>query len=228
MKRIFIPLLLALTLTACQNNSEPMKPETITYLALGDSYTIGEGIEESGRYPMQLRDSLATRGIAIQQLDVVARTGWTTDELSKAMDQAPLLEKYDLVSLLIGVNNQYRGRSAENYRLEFSALLHRALELSGQNPSRVIVISIPDWGVTPFADGRDRQQIADEIDAFNRINQEEALAAGANWLDVTPISREAATKAELLATDKLHPSALMYSLWVKELLPVVLYQLQNP
>jgi lysophospholipase L1-like esterase len=200
----------------------------LKYLALGDSYTIGEGVVESQRYPVQLGDSLKKYDILLDSIRIIARTGWTTDELSLAIDQATLTPPYDLVTLLIGVNNQYRGRTPENYRQEFTQLLVRTIAFAGNDPKRVIVLSIPDWGVTPFAQGRNRENIAREIDAFNAINQQETLNAGAFHVNVTHVSRDAATQSELLALDGLHPSGLMYALWVNDLLPLAREILTKP
>lgn len=188
-------------------------PPSLAYLALGDSYTIGESVNEFERWPQQLTATLRTRGIVIGDPTIIARTGWTTDELNDAIDKAELNGTYDVVSLLIGVNNQYRDRPAENYREEFRALLKRAIGFAGNRPQRVVVLSIPDWGVTPFAEGRDRKNIAWEIDAFNAINFEETVRAGAQYVDVTPISREAVRDPSLVASDGLHPSGKMYAAW---------------
>ena len=182
---------------------------TSRYLALGDSYTIGESVAEADRWPNQL-----ARKLNIPQPVIIAKTGWTTDELNAAIDKADPHGPYDLVTLLIGVNNQYRGRDAEQYRREFAALLQRAIGFAGGNPRRVVVVSIPDWGVTPFAEGRDRAKIGREIDQFNAINREESARANAHWVDVTAISRRVATDRELVADDGLHPSAKMYAAWV--------------
>lgn len=183
------------------------------FLALGDSYTIGESVQESERWPVQLAALLRGQGFDVSAPQIIARTGWTTDELNVAIDAAQPDGPYALVSLLIGVNNQYRGRSADEYQREFAALLERAIRFAGDNPARVLVLSIPDWGVTPFAAGRDRGQIAAEIDAFNAINRQEAEFRDVHYVDVTPISREAADDAGLTARDGLHPSGTMYARW---------------
>jgi len=196
-------------------------PGSFTYLALGDSYTIGQGVPAQDRYPVQLRDSIVKSGILSDTLIIIARTGWTTDELSTGIDNTDIAPPYDLVTLLIGVNNQYRGRPLENYREEFVELLNRSIEFAGNDRGRVVVLSIPDWGVTPFADGRDRAKIAQEIDAFNQVNRQESEKAGVAWLDVTEISRLAADRNDLLAPDGLHPSGIMYRMWVDELYPIV-------
>ncbi|HVI56917.1 MAG TPA: GDSL-type esterase/lipase family protein [Luteibacter sp.] len=189
-----------------------------TFLALGDSYTIGEGVPPEGRWPMRLVARLRERGIAIGDPRIVATTGWTTDELSTAMDAAHLRGSFGLVTLLIGVNNQYRGRSAGEYREEFLALLHRAIALAGDS-RRVVVVSIPDWGVTAFAEGRDRAAIGSAIDTFNAIAHDEAVRAHARWADVTPASRAAVAKPGMLVEDGLHPSAAQYAAWVDVILP---------
>lgn len=160
------------------------------FLALGDSYTIGEGVPEEGRWPVQLTVRLRENGIAVGAPRIVATTGWTTDELSAAMDAAALQPGYAFVTLLIGVNNQYRGRTTTEYGEQFLALLRRAAELSG-DARRVVVVSIPDWGVTAFAEGRDRAAIGRDIDAFNAIARDETLRMNSRWVDVTPASREA-------------------------------------
>ena len=184
------------------------------YLALGDSYSIGEGVPEAGRWPMQLAAALRARGIALQDPRIIATTGWTTDELSAAMDAAEPLGTWDLVSLLIGVNNQYRGRTVDDYREQFSGLLERAIALAGHQPSRVFVLSIPDWSVTPFAQGRDRVRIAQEIDAFNATARHICKALGVTFIDITPTSRDQGGDADMLVADGLHPSAAMYARWV--------------
>lgn len=192
----------------------------MNYLALGDSYTIGEGVAADERWPHQLAALLRADGLALSDPQIIATTGWTTDELSAAIDRANPQGTYELVSLLIGVNNQYRGRDREEYRAQFAALLARAIAFAGGDPSRVVVLSIPDWGVTPFAALRDRAAIASEIDAFNAINRDEADKAGVHYVDVTPISRQAAQEPSLLAADGLHPSGTMYAAWAALALPV--------
>ncbi len=188
-------------------------------LALGDSYTIGEAVSAPDRWPNQLAELLRKDGIDVADPEIVAKTGWTTEELAGAIDAAQPKGPYALVTLLIGVNNQFRGREAEEYRREFVALLQRAIQFAGGEASRVLVLSIPDWGVTPFAADRDAAKIGREIDLFNRINREEAGRAGARYSDVTPVSRVAATDRTLLAGDGLHPSAAMYRQWAALALP---------
>lgn len=190
------------------------------FLALGDSYTIGESVAPEERWPVQLAALLNAAGVEVSAPLIIATTGWTTDELAAGIDAANVRGPFGLVSLLIGVNNQYRGRDPEQYRAEFVGLLNRAIGFAGGEPSFVIVLSIPDWGVTPFAHGRDRAQIAAEIDAFNAINREAAETAGARYIDVTPISRQVATDPALIAADGLHPSGAMYAEWARLALPV--------
>jgi lysophospholipase L1-like esterase len=196
-------------------------------LALGDSYTIGEGVNPSQRWPVLLARRLQERGLPVADPYIIARTGWTTDELSSALGLADLQLPYRLVTLLIGVNNQYRGRSSEEYRSEFIALLQKAIALAGDNASKVLILSIPDYSVTPFAATRDRTRIAREIDKFNSINREESLHLGVRYVDITPISRDAAQDPSLIARDGLHPSAKQYALWADLALPHALAALDG-
>jgi lysophospholipase L1-like esterase len=194
------------------------------YLALGDSYSIGEGVPDAGRWPVQLAVRLRREGVALDDPVIIATTGWTTDELSTAMDATTLTPPYDLVSLLIGVNNQYRGRSADDYQDEFRRMLDRAIELAGVRAERVLVLSIPDWGVTPFAhgSGRDVLRIANELDVYNAIAHEETARRGAHFVDITGISRQ---HPALLADDGLHPSAAQYALWTEAAVPAAMAML---
>lgn len=196
--------------------------KTMTYLALGDSYTIGEGMPEAGRWPMQLAGALRADGIALADPRIIAATGWTTDELSAAIDAAEPLGQWDFVSLLVGVNNQYRGRSVADYRGEFRGLLQRAIKFAGGRADRVLVLSIPDWGATPFAvqQGRDRAQIAAELDAYNAAAKALCAEHGVAFVDITTASRDHGGDVEMLADDGLHPSAAMYARWTALALPV--------
>lgn len=195
---------------------------TRTFLALGDSYTIGEGVAASDGWPMQLARVLRAEGLPLADPRIIARTGWTTGELLAAIDAAspPPAADYDLVSLLIGVNDQYRGH-AGSFAAGFEALLARAVSFAAGDPSRVVVVSIPDWGVTPFAinDSRGAAAIGKEIDQLNRRARGFAEAANAAFVDVTSESRRAAGDATLLATDGLHPSGAMYTAWVESIVP---------
>lgn len=192
----------------------------VRLLALGDSYTIGEAVEPDERWPLRLAAMLRARGVDVAPPTIVARTGWTTDELSSGIDGAGLGNAYDLVTLLIGVNDQYRGRMADDFRQRFRSLLGRALGFVNRRASRAIVVSIPDWGVTPFGRDRDRTRISAEIDLFNAAARDEAARAGATFVDVTAISRRAASEPELLASDGLHPSGAMYAEWARVILPI--------
>lgn len=197
------------------------------FLALGDSYTIGESVDPGERWPVQLAGMLRKRGIAVAEPEIVATTGWSTDELAAAVAEHKPHGPFELVSLLIGVNNQYRGRPLEEYRQQFRGLLDQAIAFAGHEPGRVLVLSIPDWGVTPFAEGRDREQIAREIDAFNRVNREAAAGSGARYVNVTRVSRMAASDPGLVAGDGLHPSGQMYSAWAELVLPEALAALES-
>ena len=194
---------------------------TYTLLSLGDSYTIGESVPAAENFPNQLVALLRGKGLRFQEPDIVAKTGWTTDELQDGISGAALRAKYDIVTLLIGVNNQYRGRALDEYRHQFEELLQRALAFAGHQPSHVIVLSIPDWGVTPFAADRDRPSIARDIDAFNAANRAISANYGVHYLDITGLTREAASEPLLVAGDGLHPSGREYARWSAKLLPVV-------
>jgi len=200
------------------NTPNPAQP-SIRYLALGDSYTIGESVNENERWPNQLAAMLSEKNIQVD-VTIIARTGWTTSELWDGIQANPPQGTYDLVSLLIGVNNQYRGYSVDEYREEFRFLLNKSIEYAGGDVNRVIVLSIPDWGVTPFAADRHVDVISKEIDIFNAVNREETESAGAHYVDITPISREALNDLSLIAGDGLHPSGKMYQLWAEEAFPI--------
>ncbi len=201
----------------------------LRYLALGDSYTIGEGIAESGRWPNVLARTLNERGVALDAPRLIATTGWTCAELSVAMDDAEPLGRWDMVSLLIGVNDQYRGHGIEVFAQGFSALLERAIALADGRTDRVFVLAIPDWSVTPFAgDGqRDLAAIASELDAFNAFAQRTCEAHGVAFIDIAPVSRARGGEADMLADDGLHPSAKLVALWAELALPKVLELLRG-
>jgi lysophospholipase L1-like esterase len=222
-----IPLMLALAMACAgtgQGETGGGPVEGVRYLALGDSYTIGEGVAPEERWPAQLVGLLRGRGLEVADPEIVATTGWTTDELDAGIDAAAPRGPYALVSLLIGVNNQYRGLSIDAYRAEFRALLRRAIGFAGGDASRVVVLSIPDWGVTPFAEGRDRAQVAREIDAFNAVNRGVARELGARWVDVAPASRRAPAA---VVADGLHPSGDQYREWAALALPDALAALRR-
>ncbi|WP_234737128.1 SGNH/GDSL hydrolase family protein [Tellurirhabdus bombi] len=192
-----------------------------TFLSLGDSYTIGESVPETDRWSVQLATMLREQGVNVANPDIIARTGWTTEELQAAIKSSGNTKTYNLVSLLIGVNNQYRGQSLEKYRSEFNALLQTATQYAGGNKARVFVLSTPDWGVTPFAASQNRQKIATEIDAFNAVAREECQKAGIAYVDITPISRTASGDLSQIADDQLHFSGKMYRQWAEKALPLV-------
>ncbi len=187
----------------------------IRYLALGDSYTIGEGLPLESSFPYQTAALMRHKGEPFGDPEIIAVTGWTTDELEVGIKAAHPKGPYDFVTLLIGVNNQYRGRSVEDYRTEFAALLEKSIRFADNEHSRVVVLSIPDWGVTPFAEGRDRMKIAEEIDHYNRAAREACKARAVDFLDITCSTRENGSHAEYLAADGLHPSGKEYAIWAK-------------
>ena len=211
-------LLLAIFIIAMK---KPVQDETnsrmeYSYLALGDSYTIGEQVETKDNFPNQVTALLKEKGILFETPRIIAQTGWTTDELQTAISKSALKDKYDLVTLLIGVNNQYRGRKVEEYIPGFESLLKQAIQFAGNDTGHIIVLSIPDWGVTPFAEGRDREQIAREIDQFNSANETIAKKYNVHYINVTESTREAVSDKSLLASDGLHPSAKEYGRWAKK------------
>ncbi len=191
------------------------------YLALGDSYTIGESVPSQENFPNQVASMLKVDTLNVQTR-IIAKTGWTTDELEAGIVAAnnteALRSSYDFVSLLIGVNNQYRGRTVDNYKPEFEELLKKAIRFAGNRPDRVVVLSIPDWGVTPFAAGRDRAQIAREIDAYNAANKQIADQYNVHYINITTWTREAANDNTLLAGDGLHPSGKEYKRWAESVM----------
>ncbi len=216
-----IAFLFLLSGIACQKKNMPVSENSSdkrTFLALGDSYTIGESVSTEERWPVQFTSALNERGINFNTPKIIARTGWTTDELQAGISKETLNTPYDLVSLLIGVNNQYRGRSVENFIPDFEKLLAQAVQYAGNDKSKVIVVSIPDYGVTPFARGSNIQKIAKELDAYNSVQKSICEREGILFYDITPISRLAKNDASLIASDGLHPSGKMYRLWVNLIL----------
>ena len=186
-----------------------------SYLALGDSYTIGEAVDSDERYPVQALQAVEPGG----KVDIIATTGWTTGNLLDALEASKPAAGYQAVSLLIGVNNQYQGRSQAEYQEQFTTLVKKAIELAGNRPAHVLVLSIPDYSVTPFARHRDTAAIAAQIDSFNAINNRVAAAYKVNYLDVTTESRKAATDAGLIAADGLHFSGKEYAVWARLMEP---------
>ena len=191
------------------------------YLALGDSYTIGEQVPTEKNFPHQLVDMLNKQALRITPPVIIATTGWTTDELATAIKERNIKEVFSFVTLLIGVNNQYRGRDIENYKQEYTGLLETAIKYANGKREHVFVLSIPDWGVTPFAEGRDRAKIAQEIDAYNRACEEITLAHKCHYLDITDSTRKNGVNPEYLTGDGLHPSGKEYHSWAERLAPMV-------
>ncbi len=198
----------------------------LRYLALGDSYTIGEGVPANESWPVLLSDALAGFGFPVEETQIIASTGWTTADLKAGIVRAAPESPFDLVSLLIGVNNQYRGvdlgYTQDDYHDEFAELLQMAIGFAGGNPHNVFVVSIPDYSVTQFVSGSDRERVASEINEYNNINRQIAKSLSVKYFDITPVSRLAEDNPELLASDRLHPSGKMYGMWVEMMVPDIL------
>lgn len=195
--------------------------DTMTYIALGDSYTLGEQVPQEQSFPFQLRRLLGLQGLDMADPVVIAQTGWTTDELAASIRERQVSGPFSLVTLLIGVNNQYRGRSLENYAEELSALIDTAISYTDGHPERVYLLSIPDWGTTPFAEGKNRDTIARQIDQFNAKKKELAQKAGTHFLDITDSTRAHGHLPEYLVEDGLHPNGKEYALWAQRLAEVI-------
>ncbi len=201
------------TLLVVLNTTAYMQKTNYSYLALGDSYTIGEKVEEKDNFPNQTVRILNESKKRFNDPTIIAKTGWTTDELQNKLTEVRLAIPFDIITLLIGVNNQYRGRSVEEYAVQFEQLLQKAVGYAGGKTNHVIVLSIPDWGVTPFAADRDRKKIAEEIDVFNIINKKIAAQYQVHYIDITPFTREATSDLSLVTEDGLHPSGKDYKRW---------------
>lgn len=194
------------------HTNTPINP--MKFLALGDSYTIGEAVTHDERWPVQLVSELRKRNIHFANPDIIATTGWRTDELIRAISEQRPPHDYDMVSLLIGVNNLYQGRPIEQYAAEFEELLKTAIELGNANKENVFVLSIPDYGFTPF--GKEKQSdISHDTDLFNEVNRHIALTYGITYFNITDISRNGLKTPQLIASDNLHPSGQMYFEWVR-------------
>lgn len=222
-------ILLATTISGCAKQNTSDGPSisagiyinpSARYLALGDSYTVAQSLQLEQSFPYQLSGQLSD--LKIGNPSIIAATGWTTTDLIAAIDQSGVIgQKYDFVTLLIGVNDQYQGKSIDSYSANFEKLLKTAIQLANNDPKRVFVVSIPDYSVTPFASGGNRDAIAAEIDQFNSKNKQISSNNNVNYVDITDISRRAKSEPDLLAGDGLHPSAKMYGLWVQRLQPLV-------
>jgi lysophospholipase L1-like esterase len=193
----------------------------LQFLALGDSYTIGQSVMPSESWPMQLAGKIRAKGLDLSDPIIIARTGWTTGDLMAAVDAAQLADSFDLVVLLIGVNNQFQGRSEDEYREQFALLLKMSIELARGNVRHVVVLSIPDWSVMPFGQQFDVKRVSGQIDEFNAICRQETAKAGAGFVDVCPVSREATSRPDFVAEDGLHPSGVQYARWVDLSIPAV-------
>ena len=227
MKLFYSFAILSLLTISCNSSKMPTNnsQKKYTYLALGDSYTIGESVPLEKNFPHQVVELLRKEKINIDAPAIVAKTGWTTDELQEQLSRVRLAVPFDFVTLLIGVNNQYRGRSGAEYAQQFEELLQQAIGYAADKPNHVIVLSIPDWGVTPFAKDRDKNKIATEIDAFNAINESLAKKYKVHYINITPLTREAATDKTLVAEDGLHPSAKDYARWVEQVKEVMMREM---
>jgi lysophospholipase L1-like esterase len=224
LKMLMLSTIFAASTLSCAKQTTPSvsTPNTgMRYLALGDSYTYGESVQEKERFPNQLVDSLAKQNIKITSLRNIARTGWRTDDLQAGISAAGIGDStFDMVSLLIGVNNQYQNRSIEVYKTEFTELLNQAVKFAGGRKNRVVIVSIPDYAFTPF--GKSSARISTEIDNFNAANEQITKANGIAYVNITPISREGIKDPTLVADDGLHPSGKQYGRWVSAMMPTVL------
>lgn len=189
-------------------------------LALGDSYTVGTAVDTGDRWVTRLVGRLRADGLEVADPRIVAADGWPTDRLAAAIERRSLEPPYDLVTLLVGANDAYRGRPVEDFRPTFVALLERAVEFAGGDPSAVVVVTIPDYSVTPHVERQTRAEHADRLEAYNRVVGTEATAAGTRLVDVVPISREAAGDDDLVADDGLHPSPEQHERWLERIYPV--------
>lgn len=221
----FISLLwfLLIFMACAEDNAVPIpkeaSPRYFRYLALGDSYTIGTAIGRDSAYSALLGDSLqAAYNLDTVEYQVIAKNGWTTADLKNGISMAAPDSSFDIVTLLIGVNNQYQGRSISEYEREFEELAHQAIVFAGGRPARVLVISIPDWGVSPAGAGN-RTQVAAQIDAFNAAQKTICDSLGINFVDITPLSRTGLNDSELIARDGLHFSSQMHQLWMRKIYP---------
>lgn len=197
-----------------------------SYLALGDSYTIGEAVPLNRSFPYQVVQLLRKKEYNFNAPEIIAKTGWTSDELLEAITNYELLSKYDFVTLLIGVNNQYRGRDAIEYKEQFEEILKKAIELANGKKEHVLVVSIPDYSLTPYAKSMDADKISKEIEVFNGINKALSIQYKVQYVDITSGSKETNKDASLLAPDGLHPSEKEYAKWAEKIVEVITSQLK--
>lgn len=224
MKKVLLPCLLLLILMGCKEKSpkniKVVEEAPLRYLALGDSYTIGESVAPGERWPVQLTERLRADGLEIRDPRIIATTGWTTRDLLAAMDAQLVNEKFDLVSVSIGVNNQFQGRSIDEYREELYEIFKRAITHSENGVDGIFAVSIPDYGVSPFGAER-AEEIGRELEEFNKVFKEVASEFNIEFFNITPTSREAANNPHLITHDELHPSGEMYKAWVDLFYPEV-------
>lgn len=223
-QKILIAITLLLFFTQCDQHIERKKGydgSPISFIALGDSYTIGTGIQPAGSWPYQLQDSLLNRGFSVDTTEIIATNGWTTTDLLAAIGNREDSSTFDLVGVLIGVNNQYQNLDLDIYRNEFRELILEAVRFANGDTSRIFILSIPNYGVTPFGQNRNPVIIKQELEVYNDIAKDIGTEYGITFVDITPISELASNDPSLLAPDNLHPSAKMYALWIEKVLPIV-------
>ncbi len=200
-------------------------PDTVknafTYLALGDSYTIGQSVQPNERYPFLTVQELRSENVNIDGPQYIATTGWTTQDLENSIGTQKPSNNYDIVTLLIGVNDQYQHLDTAGYRKRFNDLLNKAVELAKNRYTHVVVLSIPDYSATPFVDSAQKMTVRNEIDVFNAINREITMSKNVSYIDITQLSREVSVDPSLLASDNLHYSAREYQKWAELLVPVI-------
>lgn len=230
MKKIVYLFFISIVIFSCSSSqetqkttSQTLKDETINFLALGDSYTIGEGLGKDEIWPYLLYNEIKQKGFSIKQPKIVAQSGWRTDELINAIEKQEINEKYELVSLLIGVNNQFQGRSLEDFKKDFNFLVEKAIRFSKNGTQGVFILSIPDYSVTPFAKNKGFKQatIKSELNQFNQVIYQMALEKNILYFDISDLSRKVESDKSLLTKDLLHPSTKMYKMWVNEIFPTI-------
>ena len=222
-----------ITSNSLENNSpqeiiENNNPKNFKIISLGDSYTIGQNVCESCSFPEQLKDSLIVNFDEQDsfQLDIIAQTGWTTTNLLTAIEAYNPSTDHDLVTLLIGVNNQYQNKPFSTYESEFNELVEVAISLVGDDSSRLIVVSIPDYFFTPFGQGSVAGYISGQIDTYNSYAENYCIENNLSYVYITDITREGIENPDLVASDDLHPSELAYSRFVERILPLAIEKIQ--